>query len=363
MEVWHKFKNLDYKNREYLSGYLRSLELRNLSALTIQNKLWKIYTFLIWYKFQDAKAVQPHDIEDYFLHRKKTKSPVTAFHDVQELELFYRWLLPEKKIVAFKPARPRHEIPPEKVLQAGNVAKLLDVCETQRDRAIVATYWDSAARLNELLGCNVGHVKFDQYGAVLTVTGKTGQRQIRIVSAAPDLQTWIDKFHPLKHDADVPLFVTSRKRGTTTYSRLDERTVQNLFKRLRDLAGVQKKTNPHAFRHGRLTQRGKQLTESELRKYAGWSERSGMAAVYVHLSGRDIDNKILQIEGVDLNPEDQPADPLKPVKCPRCGFQNAAGSGFCSRCSRPLSLEALRDIETLKTVRDDVIREKVGKPK
>ena len=47
-------------------------------------------------------------------------------------------------------------------------------CESQRDRALVAVAWDSAARISELLDINIGHVNFDRYGAVISVSGKTG---------------------------------------------------------------------------------------------------------------------------------------------------------------------------------------------
>jgi integrase len=243
-------------------------------------------------------------------------------------------------------------------MQSENTRGLLEVCENQRDRAMVATFWDSAARLNELLGCCVRDVKFDRYGAVISVNGKTGRRNIRLVSAVPDLQAWLDRYHPLKGDPGAPLFVTSRKRGTVKYTRLDERTVQNLFKRLRDLSGCSKKTNPHAFRHGRLTTRGKDLTEAELRQYAGWSSRSAMAAVYVHLSSRDIDDKILKVDGI--TPEEEPApDPMKPQACPRCGRNNAPDALLCDRCAMALSDAGLRFLSMGREVLEDpaVLRE------
>ena len=164
-------------------------------------------------------------------------------------------------IVKFKPKPPQYEVPPERVLQSDHVRSLLEACETQRDRALVAVVWDSAARISEILNCNIGHVTFDRYGAMIAVTGKTGRRSIRLVSSVPDLQVWIN-IHPFKNNPDAPLFVTSRRRGTAI-TRLTIRRVQNIFTRLGDLAGCPKDTNPHAFRHGRLTIRGRQLTEAD----------------------------------------------------------------------------------------------------
>ncbi|MEN6610433.1 MAG: site-specific integrase, partial [Methanoregulaceae archaeon] len=242
-------------------------------------------------------------------------------------------------------------IPPEKVVTSDLVRKILECCESQRDRALVSVYWDSAARLNEILTCDIGHVQFDRYGAIISVTGKTGRRPIRLISSVPDLQAWI-KMHPLKNDPNAPLFVTSRKRGTTEFRRLNGRTVDNLFKRLGSYVNSGKRTNPHSFRHGRLTIRGKQLTESELRKYAGWSNGSGMAAVYVHLSSRDIDHKILSADGIALVEEPQ-HDPMAVVPCPRCGRPNSPDAMFCGVCYMALNDEAIQELEFLRMAKED----------
>ncbi|MGB8219251.1 MAG: site-specific integrase [Methanoregula sp.] len=356
MDVVAKFKRLDPVNLQYFTDYIRYLELKNNNQKTVESKLWKVYAFLIWFDFRDAKTAQSQDLENFYLDRKKTHSPVTAFGDLREMCRFFEWLLPGNNLVQFKPKPPLHEVPPEKVLQSVNVRSLLEVCESQRDRALVAIVWDSGARISEILNCNIGHVTFDRYGAVIAVTGKTGRRSIRLVSAVPDLQAWIN-IHPLKNDPEAPLFVTSRRRGTTTLSRLSIRRVQNLFARFGDLASCPRDTNPHAFRHGRLTVRGKQLTEAELREYAGWSKKSAMAAVYVHLSGRDIDNKILTVEGI--KPEEEPiADPMSAQICPRCKKANSPDAMYCDRCSMALNDDALHDLDAVKNVMsnpDDLI--------
>lgn len=355
-EILARYKRLDRVNRMYFTDYLRHLQLRNIKETTVLTKLWKVYGFLIWSDFRDAKMTRPEDIENFYLHRRSTRSPITAFGDIQELTIFFRWLLPGQELITFKPQKPRADVPPEKVLQADNVRGILEVCETQRDRALVAVHWDSAARVSELLDTNIGHVQFDRYGAVISVSGKTGRRNIRLVSSVPDLQAWIN-IHPLKNDPNAPLFVTSRRRGSVAVTRLTARRVQNIFARLGDLAGCPKDTNPHAFRHGRLTSRGRQLTESELREYAGWSKGSAMAAVYVHLSSRDIDNKILTVDGIKK--EDEPVrDPMAPVPCPRCKHSNSPDAMFCEHCSMTLTDEgmvAVGVVRNLMSNPDDLI--------
>jgi hypothetical protein len=40
------------------------------------------------------------------------------------------------------------------------------------------------------------------------------------------------------------------------------------------------------------------LTEAQMNAYFGWVQGSGMPSVYVHLSGRDIDDAVLKANGI-----------------------------------------------------------------
>ncbi len=70
-------------------------------------------------------------------------------------------------------------------------------------------------------------------------------------------------------------------------------------------AGINKKIHPHLFRHSRATYMANYLTEAQMNQYFGWVQGSGMPAVYVHLSGRDVDDAILKANGF-TKPESSP---------------------------------------------------------
>jgi len=36
-----------------------------------------------------------------------------------------------------------------------------------------------------------------------------------------------------------------------------------------------------------------------VKKYFGWNQASKMAAIFVHLSGRDVDNVLLKVYGIE----------------------------------------------------------------
>ena len=70
-----------------------------------------------------------------------------------------------------------------------------------------------------------------------------------------------------------------------------------------------------------------------------------MASVYVHLSGRDIDEAILRIHGKLDENEKLKHEQLKTKLCLICGHGNPPEVDFCLRCRKPLSIKAVLEIE------------------
>jgi hypothetical protein len=67
-----------------------------------------------------------------------------------------------------------------------------------------------------------------------------------------------------------------------------------------------------------------------------------MPEVYIHLSGRDIEEKILMKAGL-LKPNEEPKkNGLDAVICPRCRHLNSYGDIYCARCTMALTDEAVR---------------------
>ena len=343
---------LDPENREHLEKYIRRLRLKQTGERTIRSKIWRIWPFLLFTGCKDTTTATSEEVEDYFLERTRTRSQYTVYGNILELKLFIRWLTPEKETELFQNIHtklPKSHLPVDQLITKDDVRKMVSISEHPRERAIVMLLWDSAARMGELQSLNIGHVQFDRYGAVIIVHGKTGMRRIRLIESAPYLQEWINH-HPLKDNPNAPLFVTHR-----TYAkeprRLKHQTIGNRLKATARQAGVLKPVHPHAFRHARLTDlaRGgpgkRALSEMELRLVAGWEKNSGMPEIYVHLSGGDVEQKLLENAGF-IN-EEKSADEinLEPVICPRCKTLNPATALYCTHCSMALSQDAAKQIE------------------
>lgn len=341
--VWSKF-SFTGANLDHVTRYVRAQELKGIAQTTIVNKLWRIYAFVKHREGKDLADVTQGGIEDYVLARKKIVSKHTLPNDIVQLRHFYQWFMPERAEELFhniKPARPKPTMPIDQVMRATDVQKMLAVCSTQRDRALISLLWDSGARLGEVIALNVGSVQIDQYGAVISVDGKTGQRRIRLIDSVPDIQTWLNQ-HPKRTDPKAPLFINLRKPGGDV--RWSARGIQNSLKTIAKHAGVEKRIYPHAFRHGRATDRASHYTEPEMRVKFGWTSGSMMPSTYVHLSGRDVEDKDLRLAGILTDDPSRNQNPLAPIDCPRCKRKNPPDAMFCN-CGMTLREEAFKIVE------------------
>ncbi len=95
-----------------------------------------------------------------------------------------------------------------------------------------------------------------------------------------------------------------------------------------------------------------------MKQYFGWVQGSEMASIYVHLSGRDVDNALLKLNGINTA-EEKKEQVLKTINCPRCQENNSAVSKFCSRCGSPLNIQVALGVEQVRANGDAVINELV----
>lgn len=184
---------------------------------------------------------------------------------------------------------------PENLLTPEEIDRLVDVATNIRDKAFVRCLYESGCRISELLNLQIKNVQFDEYSPIIVVSGKTGSRRIRLIDKDGLLKTWL-KAHPFRDDPEGFVFVSmavNRKNNPIEYH-----AVVKILRMLKAKSGITKEVNPHNFRHSRATNLAVKLTEAQMKQMFGWTQSSDMASVYVHLSGRDIDDALLRTSGL-----------------------------------------------------------------
>ena len=251
---------------------------------------------------------------------------------------FYKWLRassdcpPEVKWIRTT-VKNKTTITAEKLLSEEEVLKLVEKAENHRDRAFVLVLYESGCRIGEILGLRIRDIAFDEYGALLSVTGKTGHRRIRIVASCSELTAWLN-VHPKSKDRDALVWI-----GIGTVGRNDPLTypaARSMLKRLAKRAGLKKRIHPHLLRHSRATGLlKKDYSLSKLPALMGWTPGTKMLNIYSHLNGEDADEEILRLHGLAAKSKSNPD--LTVRICPRCQEKVSSASKFCQRCGSPMN--------------------------
>lgn len=183
----------------------------------------------------------------------------------------------------------------------------------------------------------IKHVSFgDDITHITFGTGKTGVRRIPIIDSVPYLAQWIN-IHPYKDDREASLWPVNGVKKTIEYS-----TMRRILLNIAKSAGIKKRVNPHNFRHSRATELVGLLGAFETQKYLGHSKIQ-TTQIYVHLSGKALDNKFKEAKGIK-KPEEK-KNKLEPRMCNRCKYSNEPTALYCSRCGYVLDCKTAIDYE------------------
>ncbi|MCI0504435.1 site-specific integrase [Candidatus Micrarchaeota archaeon] len=277
------------------------------------------------------------------------------------LKMYYKWLKgndetfpPEISWLKPKLKNGKHKLP-EDLLTEDEILRIVNEAENPRDKAFVLVLYESGCRIGELLTLSMQNVKFDQYGAVLRVSGKTGDRRVRVISSAPALALWVDNYRR-KDDPKAPLWPPRSPKWKTKnmIECMDHRSVYKLLRNLAIKAGIKKHIHPHLFRHSRATALASKLTEAQMKEHFGWVQGSDMASTYVHMSGRDVDNALLKIQGL-VHDEVSQEEKIKAKNCQRCKEHNSPASKYCTRCGLPLDETLIVSLEKDRQATDSIM--------
>lgn len=281
------------------------------------------------------------------------------------LKIFFRWFKlgsrdfnevgdpDETKRVKIK--KVKDKIIREDLITEADLTKLLHACkENQRDRALIDCQSEAGTRPGEMLNLLIKHVKFDNYGAILHVDGKTGPRTVRLVRSAPNLSKWLD-VHPFRDNSESPLWIMLEKKQLGKM--LSYAGARQVIKRRAEIAGLSKRVYMNLFRHSEATKSAMFLTEAQMRGRHGWSSSSRMPARYVHLVNADVDQAILSHYGV-IKEEKTKQD--LPKKCNVCEMMNAPESKICCKCGKALDLKTAVEIDDQKDQRIGKLEEQMS---
>lgn len=267
-------------DRERLRAFLRRRRLEGISIRQLLRYIDALKRFVAIKPSFDA--LEERDLENFLLASAKLK-PYTRQKYWYCLKKFFEHLgqgaVFARFHVKFDTGKQR---PQEQIWTSDELARLEGAARTLRDRAFIAVMAEAGYRIGEVLGARVRNVQLEDRGAKILVEGKTGWRNPLLVRSAPLLRQLVEGRGP-----DEPVFAMSYAASRA------------MLKRLAARAGVQKNVTQQILRTSSCTRDASMLTEPLMRMKYGWTADSKMPKIYVQLAGRDLDDAILRMNGIE----------------------------------------------------------------
>ena len=336
------------------------IDFSRANGVNIKTLLKNMYCFRIFSRFmqpnllylkatrdQLASAMAKVEGSDY--------SPKTKRNIKITVKAFYKHFIGEdyyypKQVAWIKAAtNGNKKMLPEDILSEKEIRKMIESAGNVRDKAIIAVLYDSGIRVGELLSLRKKDVDLSGEPNHITVNGKTGMRRIPILFSPPYLARYLELVKQKKSDD----FLWTAIGTWTGHNKLvDGSAIRKLLRLTGAKAGIDKRIYPHLFRHSRATNYANKLTEQQLKGLFGWTGDSKMVSTYVHISGRDIDDAVMQAYGKQT--KEVTAPELVEKICPKCREINGIDFVHCSRCGGALDISTVMKEKELQSKADEI---------
>lgn len=339
--------NISSKNKEFISKFHNNL---------LANAVTKERVIKISYQLRYLASLLEKDFDN--ATKENIMEVVKKFNirtDLSEatkgdyrrlLKQFYKWLrnddIPPPEVRWIKNSQKiKNRRLAGQVITPEEVQQLVSKCENIRDKSFLSLVYETGARIGELLNMKVGDFENGKISGKVRLIGKTGERRVTIVSSVAYLNQYLST-HPYREDKNAYFWLCN---GTYNHNEPlayigAVKLIKNAFRR----ANINKRCNPHMFRHSRATELASHLTDVQMCLYFGWVLGTGQVRNYVHASGRDVDSGILSYYNIKEETNRNKAIDI-PINCSRCNTVNGSTAKFCCNCGMALDLKTALDTE------------------
>lgn len=223
---------------DYTREFERQLKLKNNSASTIATYTGILRCFLFYHK-KDPKAITVRMVEDYLLTLKSTKYKRQSIYT---LRYFYNRVMKMEKYLDSIPIPKQEKYVPD-TLNVMEIHRILSQISNLKQRTCIQLIYACALRIGEVVNIQVKDI--DGQRLQLHIRQAKGAKD-RIVPIPADTLTMLREYYR-QYKPDKYLFKGQQQE------QYDVRSIQQVFHRAKNKAGIRKKVTVHSLRHSRAT--------------------------------------------------------------------------------------------------------------
>jgi integrase/recombinase XerD len=229
--------------KEKLQIYLAVKKLDGLSINTLKDYNYQLQIFANYLR-KPLATVDTNDLRMYLAARCKKMKPSSKNGQITILKSFFGWLreeeyIPKNPMLKIKQTKEPKRL--RKSLTDEEVELLRQVCETNREKALLEFLASTGCRLSEVEDTDKKDINW--YERSLNVIGK-GDKERKVYFNVKS-KILLEKYLGERTDDSPALFVTSKGK----IHRLGGRSIEREIKKISIRAGFTKSVFPHLMRH------------------------------------------------------------------------------------------------------------------
>jgi len=283
--------NLSQEHENALAAMRKKLEIARYSPRSIQ-----VYLSATRQLFQHFPRKHPNDIRtediEAFQHHLATVRKVsnsTLNQAVNAIRYYYMNVAGDARRVTFI-ERPRKEKKLPTVLSEEEVSALLRSVDNLKHRSILMLIYSAGLRLSELIGLERRDLAVER-GQLIVRAGKGSKDRVTLLSrkALSTLEEYLTQYKPDRHLFEGP--------DGGAYS---PRSVQVIFHRAREKAGINKPATVHTLRHSFATHLLEKGTDLRYIQALLGHSSSKTTEIYTHVSTKALGKIRSPLDDLDI---------------------------------------------------------------
>ena len=270
------------KKQEILSEYNKYLKIENYSEQTVRSYSSALNLFLEWVSKSNLDKVTDNAIKDYLYYCKTVRK--YSFSSMKlviaSIRYFYLKILKREIPEALNIELRKPSILPT-VLSVKEISKILDVTKNLKHKTILLLIYSAGLRLGELLNLELGDIDSETMKIhIRAAKGKKDRYVMLSENVLGLLREYYKKYKPEK-------YIIEGQNG----GKYSPKSVQSVFKRSLQKAGIKKKATVHTLRHSFATHLLDEGTDIRYIQELLGHKRLETTQIYTHISSYSI-NKI-----------------------------------------------------------------------
>lgn len=264
-----------------LNSMKDTMKLKGYSPKTIKSYMSNAKLFL-QYSSKPVEELEKEDIERYLLSLLEVQKCSHSYVNqaVNSIKFFFREVL-KKDALSVNLPRPKRENKLPEVLSQKEILKLLGNVDNIKHKAILFLIYSSGLRVGEVVRLKTADIDCSRM-LIHIVQGKGRKDRYSVLSktALDVLEKYREKFRP-----DYWLFP-----GGDEGSHITERSVQHIFEKTKEKAGILKKVSVHTLRHSFATHLLEGGVDLRYIQELLGHQSSKTTEIYTHVTEKSIKN-------------------------------------------------------------------------